>query len=153
MSDGIPTKLLQNYSYICNRPILNIIHHGIRNAIFDDDLNLANITPTHKKDDITVKNNYRPISILLAVSKLFERIIQNQIVFFIENTLKHHLCGYRKGFSTQHAIISLLERWKCSIDKKGFGGAVLMDLAKAFDTLNHDLLIAKLHAYGFSYSA
>ena len=143
MSDGIPTKLLKNYSYICNRPILNIINYGIRNAIFDDDLKLANITPTHKKDDITDKNNYRPISILPTVSKLFERIIQNQIVFFIVNTLNHHLCGYRKGFSTQHAIISLLERWKCSIDKKGFGGAVLMDLSKAFDTLNHDLLIAK----------
>ena len=74
-------------------------------------------------------------------------------MFFIENTLNHHLCGYRKGFSTQHAIISLLERWKCSIDKKGFGGAVLMDLSEVFDTLNHDLLIAKLNAYGFSYSA
>ena len=150
MSDGIPTKLLKNYSYICNRPILNIINYCIRNAIFDDDVKLANITPTHKKDDITDKNNYGPISILPTVSKLFERIIQNQIVFFIENTLNHHLYGYRKGFSTQHAIISLLERW---IDKKGFGGAVLMDLSKAFDTLTHDLLTAKLHAYDFSYSA
>ena len=95
--------------------------HGIRNAIFDDDLKLANITPTHKKDDITDANNYRPISILPKVSKLFERIIQNQIAFFIENTLNRHLCGYKKGFSTQHAIISLLERCKCSIDKKASG--------------------------------
>ena len=81
--DGIPTKLLKHYSYICNRPILNIINYGIRNAIFDDDLKLANITPTHKKDDIIDKNNYRPINILPTVSKLFERIIRNQIVFLL----------------------------------------------------------------------
>ena len=61
-----------------------------------------------------------------------------------------YLCGYRKGFSTQQGLLSLLERWKKVLDKKGYGGAVLMDLSKAFDTLSHDLLIAKLHVYGFS---
>ena len=61
-----------------------------------------------------------------------------------------YLCGYRKGFSTQQALLSLIEKWKNILDKKGYGGAVLMDLSKAFDTLNHDLLIAKLHAYGFT---
>ena len=68
----------------------------------------------------------------------------------VEEHLSPYLCGYRKGFSTQQALLSLLERWKNVLDKKGYGGAVLMDLSKAFDTLNHDLLIAKLHAYGFS---
>ena len=60
-----------------------------------------------------------------------------------------YLGGYRKEFNSQHALISLIERWRISLDNKGYGGAVLMDLSKAFDTLNHDLLIAKLHAYGF----
>ena len=60
-----------------------------------------------------------------------------------------YLCGYRKGFNSQHALISLIERWRKSLDNKDYGGAVLMDLSKAFDTPNHDLLIAKLHAYGF----
>ena len=60
---------------------------------------------------------------------------------------------YRKGYSTQHAVICLIEKWKKILDKKGFGGAVLMDLSKAFDTINHELLIAKLHAYGFEKSA
>ena len=60
------------------------------------------------------------------------------------------MCGYRKGFSTQHALLSLIEKWKKLLDNKGYRGAILMDLSKAFDTINHDLLIAKLHVYGFS---
>ena len=63
--------------------------------------------------------------------------------------LSPYLCGFRKGFNTQQALLSLIENWKKILDNKGFGGAVLMDLSKAFDTLNHELLIAKLHAYGF----
>ena len=59
------------------------------------------------------------------------------------------MCGYRKGFSTQQALLSLIERWKNTLDQNGYGGAILMDLSKAFDTINHDLLIAKLGAYGF----
>ena len=70
--------------------------------------------------------------------------------FHVEEYLSPYLCGYRKGFSTQQALLSLLDRWKKVLDKKGYVGAVLMDLSKAFDTLNHDLLIAKLHVYGFS---
>ena len=60
------------------------------------------------------------------------------------------VCGYRKGFSTQWALISLLENLKIVLDQKGYAGAILMYLSKAFDTLNHDLLIAKQHPYGFS---
>ena len=59
------------------------------------------------------------------------------------------MCGYRKGFSTQQGLLSLIERLKNTLDQNGYGGAILMDLSKAFDTINHDLLIAKLGAYGF----
>ena len=62
------------------------------------------------------------------------------------------MCGYRKAFSTQHAHLSLIEKWKKVLDNKGFGGAILLDFSKAFDIINHDLLIAKLHAYGFQRS-
>ena len=68
----------------------------------------------------------------------------------METFLSPYLCGYRQGYSVQHALIVLLEKLRVSLDNKGYGGAILMDLSKAFDTLNHDLLIAKLHAYGFS---
>ena len=59
------------------------------------------------------------------------------------------MCGYRQGFSTQQALVSLIEKWKAILDKNRYAGAVLMDLSKTIDTINHDLLIAKLNAYGF----
>ena len=57
--------------------------------------------------------------------------------------------GYRKGFNVQSALILLLEKWRVALDRRGYGGGILMDLSKAFDTLNQELLIAKLDAYGF----
>ena len=60
------------------------------------------------------------------------------------------MCDYRKSFGTQHALLSLIEKWKKVLDNKGYHGAILMDLSKAFNTINHDLLFAKLHVYGFS---
>ena len=116
-------------------------------------MKLADITPVYKKNDPLDKTNYRSISILPVVSKIFERIMQKQINDFIIGFLSPFLCGYKKGFNTQHALLTLVENWRKSLDNKDLGGAILMDLSKAFDTLNHDLLIAKLHAYGFQHDA
>ena len=76
--------------------------------------------------------------------------MQKQINSFITDYFPDFLCGYRQGYSTQHALIKLIEIWRQNLDSRGYSGAVLMDLSKAFDTINHELLIAKLHAYGFS---
>ena len=78
--------------------------------------------------------------------------MQKQINGYVNNFLSPYLCGCREGFSTQLALLSLTKKWKKALDNKGFGRAVLMDLPKAFDTINHDLLIAKRHAYGFDKS-
>ena len=92
------------------------------------------------------KEIYRPVSVLPIISKVFGKLMQNQINLHIKSFLSPYLCGYRKGFNSQ---ISFKEGWWKSLDNNGYRGAVLMDLFKDFDTLNHDLLIAKLHAYGF----
>ena len=98
-----------------------------------------------------IKKNYRPITILASESKIFERILYDQIKVFFP--FSRYLCGFREGYSTQHALLRLLETCKEFLDKKGYVGAVLIDLSKAFDCLDHDLLLAKLDAYGFSRNA
>ena len=107
----------------------------------------------YKKKDPTLVENYRRVSVLPSVSKIFERIIQKQFSNFVDQFLSPYLCGYRKGYNTQYALLSLIEKWKKELDNKGCAAAILIDLSKAFDTINHELLIAKLYAYGFSKDA
>ena len=84
------------------------------------------------------------------MSNVFARLMHHQVSEYIDKHLLPFLCGYRKGFNTQTALLSLLEKWKSTLDKNEFAGAVFMDLSKTFDTINHELLIAKLNGYGFS---
>ena len=73
-----------------------------------------------------------------------------QMMTFVTSFLSNFLCGFRKGYNTQHALLNLIEKCKRVLDKKGYAGAILMDLSKAFDYLDHELLLAKLDAYDFS---
>ena len=147
----IPVKRLKEVVDIVATPLAQIWKIEIvQGRKFAGELKLADITPLHKKLENILKENYRPVSLLPVVSKLFEKIMQKQMKTFIETFLSPILCGYRKGYNTQYALLAMIEKWKKCLDGKGgFSGAILMDLSKAFDTINHDLLIAKLKAYGF----
>ena len=76
--------------------------------------------------------------------------MQKQMKVYIERHLSPFLCGYRKGYNTQYALTSMIEKWKKHLDNNGVAGALLMDLSKAIDTLNHELLILTRSAYGFN---
>ena len=153
---NIPCKSLNENAEVCAPVLTNIFNKNMVGDLnFDNQLKVGDIAPVFKSDrnkkkDATNVENYRPVSVLPSTSKVFERLMQTQISEYIACKLSPYLCGYRKGYSAQHALISLIEHWRTSLDSRGYAGAVLMDLSKAFDCINHDLLIAKLHAYGFS---
>ena len=110
---------------------------------------MASVIPVFKSEDTSCKKNYRPISILPSLSKVFEKLLSLQINVFFENKFSKVLCGFRAKHNTQHALVTLLQKWKACLDNSGKVGTILMDLSKAFDCLPHELLIAKLEAYGF----
>ena len=103
----------------------------------------------YKSEDSTKVKNYRPVSILPTVSKIFERLMQKQISEYINQFLSAFLCGYRKGCSTQTALVWLIEKWKHQLDKNGLWRCYTDGSLKAFDTINYDLLIAKTSCIWF----
>ena len=111
---------------------------------FLDSLRLGNITPVHKKDEPTHKENYRPVRILPLLLKFFERLIYDQVNEYLEQYLNSLLSGFKEAHCTQLALFRLLQEWQNELDKSGFVGTILMDLSNAYDCLPHDLLIAKL---------
>ena len=150
---SIPPNIINNNSDIIARRLLSDFNKSIDSASFPVNLKNADITPAHKKGDRTGKSNYRPVSILPAMSKIYEKLLYCQISTHMETKVADNLCGFREGHSAQHWRIVLLEKWRATLDKKGFSGVLLTDLSKAFDSLSHDLLLAKLYAYGFDYNS
>ena len=98
----------------------------------------ADITPIHKKDDKTDKTNYRPISILPNLSKVYERLMYNQISPYFDSLSSKFQCGFRKGFNAQHCLLTMVEKWRKTLGEGGETGAVLTDLSKAFDCIDHN---------------
>ena len=113
----------------------------------------AEVTPIFKKNDDLDKENYGLVSVLPNVSKVFEKIMYIQIEIFMESKLSKLLTGFRKNHSTQHCLVNMFEKWKNTLDKGGFVCSMFMDLLKVFDTMDHDLLIAKLGLYCFQEDA
>ena len=147
-SGNIPTSILKATREIVCPYLTDCINCAIYDCKFPNELKEADLSPLFKNDDSTFKGNFRPISVLPAVSKIYERILKEQISSYFYNKLSEILCGFREGFSTQHALIRLIEKWRQCLDASGIVGTILMDLSKAYDCLPHDLLIAKLEAYG-----
>ena len=125
----------------------------IRNQTCPTEWKSSNITPVHKKAEETNKEKYQPISILTTVSKVYEKVLHDQMLEAFRDHLSPNLSGSLKNHSCCTALLKMTEDWRSSLDNKEAVVPVAIDLSKAFDSINHGLLLAKLQAYGFSHSA
>ena len=143
-SDGISPKFVKILADIID------CHLDISNNKFSENSKTATVRPTFKKGDRTEIKNYGPVSLLNLFSKIYERFLHENLTNSVDTFLSKFISAYRKSYSSNHVLVRLKESWIKSLDQKKFVGAVLMDLSKALNSIAHDFLIAKMHAYGFS---
>ena len=151
--DNISPKFLKVGANQLCYSMTPIINNCLSASIYPDLTKRAEVTPLYKKSDRLSKENYRPLSILTSTSKIFERILCDQIHDYIDNILSPDLSAYRKSYSCNNVLVKCIEDWRKALDNDEKVGCIMIDLSKAFDCLPHGLLIAKLHAYGISSKA
>ena len=149
----IPVNILKENAEFFGEYIYLQFNEAIESPKFPDLFKFANITPAFKQGSRNQKDNYRPISILPLISKIFEKLICSQISNHFDNILSKFQCDFRRGYGPQHCLLLMIDKWKKVVDNNKIFGAVLTDLSEAFDCICHDLLIAKLNAYGLSLPA
>ena len=131
--------------------LTKILNTSLESVCFPNQLKLPEVTPVFKKKNEINKENVARV--LSHTSKISERIVFNQINLFFESRFSPLLTGFRKNHSTQSALVNIIEKWKHGLDRGKKVGTIFVDISKAFDTLNHNLLLAKLNVYGFSFNA
>ena len=127
-----------------------ISNMSLSEGVFPKLMKLANVCPIFKKSDKNKCENYRPISLLSNLSKIFERVMHTRLYDFLDdsNVFYELQFGFRKQYSTNHALLSIVEDIRSNLDNKTFACGVFVDLEKAFDTVNHKILLSKLNHYG-----
>ena len=151
--DDIPCKLLKIGSAPLAPPICNLVNLMFMQSCFPDIIKYAEVAALFKRLDNLNKGNYRPVSILTALSKVFEKVSCVQMSSYFESIFSKFLSGFRPTYSCQTILLKMIEDWKQSIDTGKMVGTISVDLSKAFDSLPHGLLIAKLSAYGVDFNS
>ncbi|XDV11150.1 hypothetical protein PO909_000166, partial [Leuciscus waleckii] len=150
--DGLEIKFFKLASHVISFPLADIFNLSLATCETPRSWNCARVIPLHKGGDITDINNYRPISIINSVTKIFEKLIFNQLSKYLndQNVLSPHQSGFRSNFSTTTALLKFTNDILSASDSNMLTGAIFIDLTKAFDMVDHYLLLDKLHAIGLS---
>ena len=147
---SIPLKFLKIVADIIAVPLCRIINLSFTKGVFPELIKTAKVIPSFKGGSTADVNNYRPISLLSIFDKIIEKLMHKQLYAFLEQheVLFENQFGFRKKCSTAHSLIEITEKIKESIDNQMFGCGIFIDLKKAFDTVNHEILLRKLEHYG-----
>lgn len=153
--DGISNKILKFVKDVISIPLSILINQSFLTSIFPDILKLARVIPLFKQGDTSSITNYRPISILSSISKVFERAIHDQLSAHLaqHNLLLPSQYGFRKTYSTELAGLHLVDSIASRLDDRYKTVGIFMDLSKAFDTLDHEIILRKLPYFGLNPAA
>ena len=148
--DNLSMHVIKCSFSLISEPLKDIINLSFAKGVFPDKLKIAKIIPIYKAEDPEKFTNYRPISLLSNFAKFFDKVSHNRLIEFLEQyeILYRHQFGFRKNHSTSHALIHLVNKIASSIDRNEITAGIFLDLSKAFDTINHDILFAKLEHCG-----
>jgi hypothetical protein len=139
--DRIPPKLLKDAAEEIAPSLAAIFNASINLGIFPDDFKIAIISPIHKSDSELICDNYRPISVLSCVAKIFEKIISEQLNTYLESNglLIEQQAGFRRKHSTQTSLLRTTNQWLLNMDRGCLNGVIFLDLKKAFDCVDHNI--------------
>ena len=147
--DRISPRMLRLASPAIARSLTSIFNASLESGVVPAEWKQANITAVHKKDVKTEVSNYRPVSILPVVAKVFEKVVHIQLYSYRQqNSFLHPTqSGFRPGHSTQDVLVASIDDWRKSLNDNLLTSVALVDLFKAFDSIDHDLLLRKLQCY------
>ena len=147
---SVPINFWKLFQTALSKPISLITNLLFSTGSFSDNLKVTSEIPVFKKDDRTICNNHRPISLLSNISKIIEKLIHTCLAMFLNkhDILYEKQFGFWHNHSTKHALLEIIEKIKRGFDSGKYAYGVFLDLQRAFDTVNHDILLKKLYHYG-----